>query len=272
MPVKVETYDRVEEAARALSASRSARFLGGGTLVMRAVNAGDQSFDTIIRLRDPDFRTIRMQGDGLVIGAGVTMAALVANRDAAFLAPVARVIGGPAIRNMATVGGNLFASGNYGDLAVALLALGATVQLSGSGSRSMPIDEFLRDRERHATSLVQSVTVPRPRDPAAFRFTKVSRVKPKGVSLMSIAALLPQSGGRVQGARVAYGAMGPTPLRAIAVERALEGQDLDAAAIDRAAALAVEGIAPPTDALASSWYRAEVAGVHLKRLLAGERR
>ncbi|MGQ2903741.1 MAG: FAD binding domain-containing protein [Neoaquamicrobium sediminum] len=272
MPVKVETYDRVEEAARALSASRSARFLGGGTLVMRAVNAGDQSFDTIIRLRDPDFRTIRMQGDGLVIGAGVTMAALVANRDAAFLAPVARVIGGPAIRNMATVGGNLFASGNYGDLAVALLALGATVQLAGSGSRSMPIDEFLRDRERHATSLVQSVTVPRPRDPAAFRFTKVSRVKPKGVSLMSIAALLPQSGGRVQGARVAYGAMGPMPLRAIAVERALEGQALDAAAIDRAAALAVEGIAPPTDALASSWYRAEVAGVHLKRLLAGERR
>lgn len=272
MPMKVETYDRVEEAARALSASRSARFLGGGTLVMRAVNAGDQSFDTIIRLRDPDFRTIRMQGDGLVIGAGVTMAALVANRDAAFLAPVARVIGGPAIRNMATVGGNLFASGNYGDLAVALLALGATVQLAGSGSRSMPIDEFLRDRERHATSLVQSVTVPRPRDPAAFRFTKVSRVKPKGVSLMSIAALLPQSGGRVQGVRVAYCAMGPTPLRAIAVERALEGQALDAAAIDRAAALAVEGIAPPTDALASSWYRAEVAGVHLKRLLAGERR
>lgn len=272
MPVKVETYDRVEEAARALSASRSARFLGGGTLVMRAVNAGDQSFDTIIRLRDPDFRTIRMQGDGLVIGAGVTMAALAASRDAAFLASVARVIGGPAIRNMATVGGNLFATGNYGDLAVALLALGATVQLAGSGSRSMPIDEFLRDRERHANSLVQSVTVPRPRDPAAFRFAKVSRVKPKGVSLMSIAALLPQSGGRVQGARIAYGAMGPVPLRATAVERALEGQAIDAAALDRAATLAVEGIAPPTDALASSWYRAEVAGVHLKRLLAGERR
>src|SRR5690606_2798125 len=133
-------------------------------------------------------------------------------------------------------------------------------------------DEFLRDRERHANSLVQSVTVPRPRDPAAFRFAKVSRVKPKGVSLMSIAAFLPQSGGRVQGARIAYGAMGPAPLRATAVERALEGQALDAAAIDRAVALAVEGIAPPTDALASSWYRAEVAGVHLKRLLAGERR
>lgn len=272
MPVKVETYDRMEDAARALAASRSAKFLGGGTLVMRGVNAGDQSFDTVIRLRDPDFRAIRTQGDGIVIGAGVTMAQVAASRDLAFLASVARVIGGPAVRNMASVGGNLFATGNYGDLAAALLALGATVNLAGSGSRGVPIDDFLRDRERYATSLVQSVTVPRPREPNAFRFTKVSRVKPKGVAVMSIAALLLQSGGRVQGARVAYGAMGPAPVRATAVERVLEGQPLDAATIDRAASVAVDGITPPTDALASSWYRAQVAGVHLKRLLSGERR
>ena len=272
MPVKVETYDRVEDAARALAASRSARFLGGGTLVMRGVNAGDQSFDTVIRLRDPDFRAIRAQGDGYVVGAGVTMAQVAASRDLAFLAPVARIVGGPAIRNMATVGGNLFAYGNYGDFTAALLALGATVNIAGSGSRGVPIDDFLRDRDRYATSLAQSVTVPRPRDTNAFRFTKVSRVKPKGVSVMSIAAFLPQSGGRVQGARVAYGAMGPTPLRATAVERVLEGQPLDAATIERAASVAVDGITPPTDALASSWYRAQVAGVHLKRLLSGERR
>lgn len=272
MPVKVETYDRAEEAARALASSRTAKFLGGGTLVMRGVNAGDQTFDTIIRLRDPDFRAIRSQGDGFVIGAGATMAAVAASRDLAFLAPVARVIGGPAIRNMATVGGNLFAHGNYGDFATALLALGATVTMAGSGSRGVPIDDFLRDRDRYATSLVQSVMVPRPRDANAFRFVKVSRVKPKGVSVMSIAANLPQSGGRVQGARIAYGAMGPVPVRAAAVERILEGQSLDASTIERAASAAVEGITPPTDALASSWYRAQVAGVHLKRLLSGERR
>ena len=272
MPVKVETYDRIEEAARALGASRSAKFLGGGTLVMRAVNAGDQSFDTIIRLRDPAFRTIRTEGDGVVMGGGVTMAAVAASRDLAFLAPVARVIGGPAIRNMATVGGNLFVYGNYGDFTAALLALGATVGVASSGRSGIPIDDFLRDRDRYATSLVQSVTVPRPRDANAFRFLKVSRVKPKGVAVMSIAANVPQSGGRVQGARIAYASMGPLPLRATAVERVLEGQPLDTATIERAAAAAVEGITPPTDALATSWYRAQVAGVHLKRLLAGERR
>ncbi|TKT76218.1 FAD binding domain-containing protein [Aquamicrobium sp. LC103] len=272
MPVRVETYERLDEAARALASSRTARFLGGGTLIMRAVNAGDQSFDTIIRARDANWSAIRAEGDGFVIGAGVTMAAVVASRDLVFLAPVARSVGGPAIRNMATIGGNLFAASPYGDFAAALLALGATVNLAGSSGRGIPIDDFLRDRERHATSLVQSVSVPRPRDASAFRFVKVSRVKPKGISLMSIAALLPQMGGRLQGARIAYGAMAPTPIRVTAVERALEGQSLDIATIERAAAVATEGIDPPTDALASSWYRREVAGVHLKRLLSAERR
>jgi len=61
--------------------------------------------------------------------------------------------------------------------------------------------------------------------------------------------------------------MGPMPLQASAVERVLDGQSLDAPTIARAAEVAVEGLDPPTDALASAWYRREVAGVHLKRLL-----
>ena len=71
----------------------------------------------------------------------------------------------------------------------------------------------------------------------------------------------------VPGARVAFGAMGPMPLQSTAVERVLEGQSLDTATIARAAQIALEGLDPPTDALASAWYRREVAGVHLKRLL-----
>lgn len=272
MPVRVETFDRPEDAARALAANRQARFLGGGTLVMRAANEAVQTFDTIIRLRGAALGDIRAEGEGVSIGAQATMAKVAASRDAAFLAPAARAVGGPAVRNMATVGGNLFAYGNYGDFTVALLALGGIVHFVGQADAGVRIDDFLRDRDRHRGRLVRSVWIPRPRDASWFRFAKVSRVKPKGISLMSIAAYLPQSGSRVAGARVAYGAMGPAPLRATAVERVLEGQALDAATIDRAAGAAAEGIDPPTDALASSWYRREVVGVHLRRLLAAERR
>lgn len=271
MPVRVESYERMEDAARALASNRAARFLGGGTLVMRAVNEGDQSFDTIVRASDSRFREIRLEGDAVWIGAGVTMSAIARSRDTAFLAPAAQIVGGPAVRNMATVGGNLFATAPYGDFATALLALGAAVSVVGQAGRGVPVDDFLRDRDRQQGTLVHAVSVPRPRDPAAFRFLKVSRVKPKGVALLSIAALLPQLGGRIQGARVAYGAMGPVPLRATAVERALEGQPLDAQTIERAAGVATEGIDPLTDPIASAWYRREVAGVHLRRLLTARR-
>lgn len=269
MPVSVKTFAALDEAARALAAGRSARYLGGGTLVMRALNEGTQDFDTVIRATDAALRQVKPEGDHISLGAGVTMAQVLGNRDLSFLHPVARSIGGPAVRTMATVGGNLFAASPYGDFTVALLALEGTVMLVGS-SRPVPLEDFLKVRDRDPRPLVAAVTITRPRDAQAFRFHKVSRVKPKGIAVMSIAAHLPQTGGRVTNARVAYGAMGPTPLRVPAVERALEGRSLDAAGIAPALAAATQGVDPPTDALASTWYRREVAPVHLRRLLLGQ--
>jgi len=270
MPISVRTFAAAEEAERALAASRSACYLGGGTLVMRAVNAGDQAFDTIVRATDPRLKQIQMQGDVVTIGAGITMSEIIANRDTAFLAPVARVVGGPAIRAMATVGGNFFAASPYGDFAAALLALDARVALVGGSP--VPIGDFLDQRDREPRRIVTTVQVPKPRETRAFRFLKVSRVKPKGVAVISIAAHLPMQGGRISGARVVYGAMGSRPLRALAVEQALEGRTLDEQGIAQALAVATDGINPPTDPLASEWYRRSIAPVHLKRLLLDHRK
>ena len=264
--VDVLTFDSLAEAANALSANRGARFLGGGTLVMRALNEGDQSITSIVRTTDPAFRSIQSQGDRVVIGAGVTMSQILASRDLDFLHPVARVIGGPAVRNMATVGGNLFAPSPYGELTTALLACEATVSIAGGySSRETPLADLLRDRNREPRSLVASVTVPRPGDPAGLRFLKVTRVKPKGISVLSIAIA---AGNR--STKVAYNGMSPTPMRATAVERALEGRALDADSIAPALGVAAEGTSPADDAIASAWYRKEVLPVHLRRLLLGE--
>lgn len=260
------TVERAVTAAEAEAAvARGARVLAGGTILMRAVNAGDPRLGRLVVLADPALRRIGSGPEGVSLGALVTMAEVAAARETGFLAPVARQVGGPAIRTMATVGGNLFARRGYGDLAVALLALGARVILAREGPRE--IGEFLRGRER--AGLVLAVEVPRPREPRAFAFRKVTRVQPVGVALMSVAVHLPREGGRIRGARVALGGMGPHPLRAPGAERALEGQALDAGAIGRAALACAEGLEPPTDALASAWYRREVAGVHLRRLLEG---
>jgi CO/xanthine dehydrogenase FAD-binding subunit len=260
MTVTVETHATVSDAQRALGSD--AVYLGGGTIVMRGVNGGTLR-GRVVRCVDPTLRRIGPAGNALEIGAGVTMAALLARAEAAFLHPVARAVGGPQVRNMATIGGNLFARAPYGDFACALLALGARAVMAGGTQR--PVDDVLRDGAR--AGLVAAVTVPRPKDPRAFAYLKVSRVKPKGVSVMSIAALLPRDSGRLRGVRVAYLGFGPGPVRAAAVERVLEGATLDAPTLARAAQVAAEGLEASTDALATAWYRREVAGVHLRRLL-----
>ncbi|MBY8975962.1 FAD binding domain-containing protein [Rhodobacteraceae bacterium NNCM2] len=263
--LEVITCATMAEATGALSAD--ARYLGGGTLVMRDVNYGDQSFSRIVRVTDPALREIRAESSRIVIGAGVTMAGIMASRELAFLAPAARAVGGPAVRNMATVGGNLHAPHPYGDLATALLALDGIAQMADGTEQ--PLTSFFAARGNDG--LVRAVSIARPTSDA-FRFRKVSRIKPKGVSVMSMAAWLNRSAGRLGNVRIAYGAMGPTPLRVTAVEQALEGKALDPAGVSAALAVAAEGLSPPDDALASAWYRREVAAVHLRRLLLGEDR
>lgn len=266
MSLRVTTCASLDDAGRALSASQTAKFLGGGTLVMRWVNEGDQSFDEIVRTTDAAAQRIDVSGDRVTLGAGVTMAMVAEHRDLAFVAPAARAVGGPAIRSMATVGGNLFAHHPYGDFTAALLALDAEVTMNGG--QTQPLDAFLASRDR--AGLVTAVTLNRPRNPSDFRFKKVARVKPKGISVLSIAAMLPQQGGVISGARIAYGAMAPTPVRMHPVEQALEGARLDASGVANALARATDGLDPPTDPIATSWYRKEVAPVHLRRLLLGE--
>jgi len=262
--ISVETFANADQAAGALGGG--AIYLGGGTLVMHGLNYSGMEYSRIVRSDDPSLKQITAHADRVEIGAGATMSQVMAAPELDFLKSVARSVGGPAIRNMATVGGNLFARHPYGDFAVGLLALDATVRIAGGGEQDM--ESFLAGREGFS-GLVMSVSVRRPasRD---FRYHKVTRIKPKGASVMSIAAWLPQSAGRIGEARIAFGAMGERPLRAKGAERALNGASLDRGGIENALQALRSDFQPPDDSLASGWYRSEVAPVHLRRLLLEE--
>ena len=141
MPVSVKTYTTLGEAGAALAAERGSRYIGGGPLVMRALNEGDLTLSSVVRVTDRNLQTLRANSGRVVIGAGVTLARILAERDLAFLHAAARSIGGPAVRNMGTVGGNLFAPSPFGDLSVALRGVCAALFLDET--RAKP-------RRRHA--------------------------------------------------------------------------------------------------------------------------
>lgn len=263
MALALQTFSTVKDANAALKAAGT-RYLGGGTLVVRAANEGDVSVSSLIRSTDPALSAITVSGGKVRIGASVTMAAIARHPDLSSLSQTARAVGGPAIRNMATVGGNLFAPAPYGDFTVALLALDATVNIDDG---ELPIETFMAKREsNHAIITAVGFTLPA----EGFRFLKVSRIKPKGVSVLSIAAVLEQApDGTVSSARIALGCMADRPMRATAAEKALLGRTLTSDGIAPALAAAGDGTSPVTDPIASAWYRNEVLPVHLGRLLLG---
>ncbi|MFT3987510.1 FAD binding domain-containing protein [Aestuariivirga sp.] len=261
MPVAVKTVRNASEAKAALSSPDSV-YLGGGTLVLRNFNDGDVSKSLIVRLAD-GLSDIIIADGAVTLGASVTMAEVIARHELHDLAAAAKAVGGPAVRNMATVGGNLFAPVPYGDFAAALLALDAVVVMCDG---ELPIGDFLARR----ATLRDVVTAVRFHLPpaGAFKFLKVTRVKPKGTSVITIAAVAPRDAKNiVRGARIALTCMGDAPMRAIAAEAAFEGQLLSSATVGKAAEAIGDGTSPITDPVASAWYRKEVLPVHFRRLM-----
>lgn len=261
----IERYQTIAEAARG-PIGPDVFVLGGGTLLMRQMNYAPHTVSRLLLVTDPAMRQVTFSGSRISIGASVTLADIADVPDLAFLASAAHAVGGPAIRNMATVGGNLFAPAPFGDFATALLAAGAEVVMADG--RTEPLDNLLAARAMGSWGLVCAVTVPRigPKD---FRFRKVSRTKPKGVAIMTIAAHLPMAGGRYGDVKIAFGAMGPRPLRARAAESALRGATPGGQGVKDALRVALDGLDPRDDAIATAWYRREVAAIHFQRLLQG---
>lgn len=252
MALALQTFPTVKDANSALKAAGT-RYLGGGTLVIRAANEGDVSVSSLVRSTDPALSAIAVAGGKVRIGASVTMAAIARLPDLGALAKAARAVGGPAIRNMATVGGNLFAPAPYGDFAVALLALDATISTDDG---ELPIETFLAKRDGSRV-IVTSVSFTLPKADG-FRFLKVSRVKPKGVSMLSIAAVLERAAdGTVSSARIALGCMADRPIRARAAEKAIEERRLTGTASHRR-------WPPPPKASRPSPIRSPAPGTALK--------
>src|SRR5687768_5746118 len=137
MPITVETPESVADVVGALG--DGAVVIAGGTHVMPRINTEAHDVAKLVSLRRVGLAGIEVDAGRATVGAATTLARVGADERLAFLAPAVESIASPTIRNLATVGGNLFVAQPYGDLAVALLALDAEVDLAGpggSGTRS----------------------------------------------------------------------------------------------------------------------------------------
>jgi CO/xanthine dehydrogenase FAD-binding subunit len=212
---------------------------------------------------------IREQDGYLIIGATTTLSQMVEQTTIPMLAEAALGVGGWAIRNMATVGGNFFAPPPGGDFAAALLALDASLILVGEhGQRSVLVNDFFTGFMTNILQpeeIIKEIRLQIPEGTAAFM--KYGRRHANTPSIVTIAVNFDFDGDSVSKARIALNAVGPYPFRAEQAEDFLVGKTLDNRVIQEAGEIAVSECTPFTDPIASEWYRRKMIPVILVRTL-----
>jgi CO/xanthine dehydrogenase FAD-binding subunit len=243
--------------------------MAGGTVAMPLVNEGISLPERVMSLKRAGLDGLAEADGVLRIGATTTLTRLLEQDRVPLLREAARSTASWTVRNMGTVGGNLFTPPPGGDVAVALLALDARVRLAGPrGERTLPLAELFTGFMTTALAddeLLAGIDVPTTSRETAF--VKLGRKQANTPAVVTVAVALRREGGRVADARIALGAAGPHPVRATDAEAVLAGAALDAATIARAAAAASTESRPFTDAIATEWYRRRMVGVVVRRAL-----
>ncbi len=226
----------------------------------------------------PELQGIRQEDGHLVIGAAVTVAEVLDDPLVARLTPVlkdaAAVLASPLVRNRATVAGNLANASPAADMAPPLLALDAEVELASTeGTRRVALKDFFVDVRRTVCrphELVTAVHVPVPGAGSRSAFYKIGLRNADAIAVVNGAVRVDlEDGGVCRTARIALGAVAPTPIRAYEAERALEGQPLTPEVIAEVARRAADATRPIDDIRGSAAYRRYVAGVIVRRMLGG---
>ena len=259
-----------DQLASCLNDHPDATLVAGATDVGLWVTKMGKRLSPIISLSDvADLKSIRTTDTHLDIGAGVTYS----NAHAALsgispsLGELIRRIGSRQVRNSGTVGGNIANGSPIGDMPPALIAMGASVVLrSAQRKREVPLEDFFIEygkQDLQPGEFVGRVLVPRHVE--RFRCYKVSKRFDQDITAVLGAFNIGIDAGIVTSARIAFGGMAGTPVRAAACEVALIGRPWNMDTIGLAQTALDMDFAPMSDMRASASYRSLAARNLLER-------
>jgi carbon-monoxide dehydrogenase medium subunit len=260
-----------EAVALLADGGEGTRVLAGGTDLVPWLRDDAVHPDALVDLKRIGGLRDIAEADGVVsIGALVTFSDLLESAIVAerlpLLGEAAATVASVGIRNRATLAGNLCSAVPSCDAGPALLCHDALLRVTGpGGDREIPISKWFEGPRRTSLrtgEIVTAVAVPDPGDHGAC-YAKLSRYRGEDLSQAGVAVVaLP--GNRY---RVAFGAVGPVPFTAPAIEACLDGRELDAESVGEAVALVGGVISPITDLRATKEYRSHMCEVMLRRAL-----
>jgi xanthine dehydrogenase FAD-binding subunit len=270
----------VPDALNALAnAIGAARLVAGGTDLLLDLQQGRHPpLDTLVDITHiPEMCRLELQQDGLFVGAALPLNQVVASplvqQHAQALFDAAGLIGGPQVRNTATLGGNVAHALPAADGTISLLALDAQAEVASlKGTCRLPLSDLFRGPGKSALDprrdLLVGFHLPLRQPGQASAFRRVMRPQGVAIAILNVAIWLERDADRLADIRISIGPAGPVPLRACGTEAQLRGRSLDQPTIDRAAeALLAETSFRTSPHRSTSEYRRHTAAVLLEEVL-----
>jgi carbon-monoxide dehydrogenase medium subunit len=258
-----------------------ARVVGGGTDLLVEIRRGlHRPVDALVDVsRIAGLNTIEEDGDYIVIGCGVTHSQII--RDARIieygtcLSESCGVIGGPQVRNVGTLAGNVAHALPAGDGTIGLLALGGEIEIASiDGTQWIPMQESFKGPgksfiNRHREVLTRLRFKPTgPREGSAHHRV----MRPQGLCLpiisMAVRLQLDQQNAITE-ARISMGPVGPVPFLAESAMQVLMGKAASTEQFEKAADAALDSVTLRSSKYrASAEYREQMVRTYLPVILA----
>jgi CO/xanthine dehydrogenase FAD-binding subunit len=278
--INYESPRTIADAVALLAAhGDKARPLSGGTDLVIQLRAGTRRPDYVVDVKHiPEMTRISFSlQHGLHLGAAVSCIEIHENADMRRYYPglteAAHLIGSLQIQSRATVGGNLCNGSPAGDSTPALIALGARARIVGpKGERIVPVETFITGPARTVLQpgeLLIELLIDAPARHSSDAYLRFIPRNEMDIAVVGVGAsiTLDLDDDRVTDARIALGAVGPTPILATAAASAIIGKKLDEAALDNAGRLATSVATPIDDMRGTAEFRSHIVGVLTRRVL-----
>jgi xanthine dehydrogenase FAD-binding subunit len=271
----------IGDAVSLLEEHPEARIIAGGSDVLIEIREGKLAGCSLVSIQKcGELRGVRLEEDGTIrIGALTSFSHIAADpviqKHIPVLAEAVETIGGPQLRNIGTIGGNVCNGVTSADSASTLLAWDAVMEYRGrGGTRLVPMAEHYLSAGKTAlgpAELLQAILIPR----ESYEDCSGSYIKYAMRAALDIATLgcsanvrLSPDGGVITRLRIAYGVAGPVPMRAPGAEAAAKGRPADEETVAAAAKAALGDINPRTSWRATKEFRLQIAEELAKRTIA----
>ncbi len=268
----------VQEAIQLLEQNPAAHLIAGGTDMLVKLHKGKAQLDHLVDIHDiAELNYITQNDAGDIIIGPLACFTHVAESELIckhipVLAEAVLTIGGPQVRNMATIGGNLCNGVPSADSATPLIALNATVTIDGgNGSRQMPLESFFLGPSQVAVKqheILTAITITRDNYTGYFgHFHKYAMRDAMDISTIGCSAVCKIKDGILQDLRLAFGVAAPVPIRCKGTEDKVRGRKITSKLLDDIATAVPADVRPRTSWRAAKEFRLQIITTLAQRVV-----